>query len=209
MVRSITCALAVESHPSRSASPTGASTGRSRASASRTVAGPQPLWPPATAVTKSRVEAHPNAWGAWVASRSRTTSSSTASMRDFSASRAATTSIFSPSPRAAHNTSSSSQTARDASATNAGAPDTAGPIGGTVVLVMALLKHPGLTVLNSQKPLSTRGNHGVFFRTDRRPLRPAGAAGPGVSESRDGGSSSSAHLPVWPDFDTHWLSSCP
>ena len=60
MARSITCALVVESQPSPRASATGASSGVSSAAESRTAAGPVPLWPPATEVTKSWVEAQPD-----------------------------------------------------------------------------------------------------------------------------------------------------
>ena len=48
-----------DSQPSRSASPTGASSGWSTPVARRTVAGPVPLWPPATVVRKSWVEGLP------------------------------------------------------------------------------------------------------------------------------------------------------
>ena len=102
IARSITCAFAVESHPSANASPTGASSGRSTAFASRTIAGPVPLCPPATAVTKSAVDAHPTAFTAEVASSSATMASSTESRVDFNASTATTVSIRSPPLRAAH-----------------------------------------------------------------------------------------------------------
>ncbi len=68
IVRVMTWALGVESHPSARASPTGANSGVWMAVASRTMAGPVALWPPVTAVRKSWVEAHPTGLTAWVAS---------------------------------------------------------------------------------------------------------------------------------------------
>ena len=63
---------------------------RRRRAASRTVAGPVPLWPPVAWVRKSWVDAQPARFTAPVASSSRTTPSSSASSVDFSASTSAT-----------------------------------------------------------------------------------------------------------------------
>ena len=118
----MTWALVADSHPSVIASPTGASNGSFTAVASRTVARPAPLWPPATEVTKSWVEAHPAPLTASVASSSRTTPRTRASTVDFNASASDRAPISSSLARAAHNVSVSSRTSSRKCLKAAGTP---------------------------------------------------------------------------------------
>jgi hypothetical protein len=165
IARAITCALAVESQPSRCACATGASTGCSIACANRTIAGPAPLCSPATAVTKSRVEAHPSLSTPRLASRSRTTSSSIESSTDRSSSIATTVSIFSPLSRAAHSTSPSFSSTRCASSSTRAAP----VCGGRAVLVMTQPKHRPPTTDSFRKSDPTKCARVHVARTSNQP----------------------------------------
>ncbi len=137
--RVITPALVVESQPWAMASATGVKRSWVRVVARRTSWGPVPRWPPVTAVRKSRVEAHPSALTALVASSSAVTVSSRASRVDLRDSMATTVSVSSLAGRAAHRVWASSLTCPRTPSSTAAAP----PVGWWwVVLVMELSQAP-------------------------------------------------------------------
>ncbi len=157
MARSMTWAFWVDIHPSARASPTGANTFSSIATASRTTAGPAPLCPPAVAVRKSCVEAQPTCFTAPVASSSRTTCSSSASRLALSDSTSATVSISSAPSRAAQRVSISACAVERMPATTPGTPPALEVRGGlSGRSVMGQFKRGPPTVL-IENPLCAQG----------------------------------------------------